>query len=353
MKKASIRFIIFLTLLISCTEEQPQPADNTNPETPTQENTGDVPILQTTIITNIAETYASSGGVISSIGNSPLKTLGVCWNTSPNPTVHDMFNSGNQIDESNFTAYLTYLLPNTTYYVRAYAINENGVGYGDELVFKTLETNTIITPKISDIEGNEYETIKIGSQTWLKQNLRTTKYNDGTNIPLAQYHVTWQSLTNDAYAWQEQIPSKYREIYGAIYNWDALNTGKLCPTGWHVPSIDEWSELIEFAGGETIAGGTLKEAGSMHWKESINKDIIATNSTGFTAVPGSERSNTGIDYGDYYQFGVGSLGVWWSSSLSENNSNYSESVKMYSGTNIVTFESKHKNSGLSVRCIKD
>lgn len=100
---------------------------------------------------------------------------------------------------------------------------------------------------ITDIEGNVYTSVKIGTQTWMVENLKTTKYNDGTSIPLVTDNAVWKSSLSPAYCWYDNDISN-KEPYGALYNWFAVNTGKLCPSGWHVPTIDEWSVLEQFLG---------------------------------------------------------------------------------------------------------
>jgi hypothetical protein len=107
-----------------------------------------------------------------------------------------------------------------------------------------------ITDKIKDIDGNEYGIVTIGNQIWMAENLRTTKFNDGTPIPLVTNHEAWYKLNSPGYCWYDNDEKKYRDVYGALYNWYAVNTGKLCPKGWHVPSDAEWTELITFLGGE-------------------------------------------------------------------------------------------------------
>ena len=140
----------------------------------------------------------------------------------------------------------------TTYYVRAYATNDAGTGYGMAMSLKTLDG-------INDIDGNAYNKVTIGRQTWLVENLRTTKYNDGTLIPLVQDNTAWSNLITPGYCWFDNDEVANKNPYGALYNWYAVNTGKLCPSGWHVPTDTEWTTLIDNLGGLDVAGGKLKE----------------------------------------------------------------------------------------------
>ena len=134
---------------------------------------------------------------------------------------------------------------------------------------------------IADIDGNIYNTVIIGTQVWMKENLKATKLNDGTNILLETDNATWISLTDPAYCWYNNDASSYKNTYGALYNWFTVETGKLCPTGWHVPSDAEWFTLIDFLGGESVAGGKLKEIGNTHWN---SPNTGATDEYGFTAI---------------------------------------------------------------------
>ena len=140
---------------------------------------------------------------------------------------------------------------------------------------------------IKDIEGNVYKTIAIGKQVWMTENLKTTKFNDGTSIPMVTENEAWIKLTTPAYSWYNNDSTANKNTYGALYNWYTVKTNKLCPAGWHVPTDAEWVALITYLEGFTVAGGKMKEKGIEHWK-SPNEG--ATNETGFTALPGGYRS---------------------------------------------------------------
>lgn len=139
----------------------------------------------------------------------------------------------------------------------------------------------------TDIEGNIYKTIEIGTQTWMAENLRVTKLNDGTDICYGAFNDTIPT-----FFWEFDNPIFYRNTVGGLYNWYAVNTGKLCPSGWHVPTDIEWTVLTDFLGGDSIAGAKMKEAGTQNW---YNPNEGATNESGFTALPNIFSPGYGYD----------------------------------------------------------
>ncbi len=200
---------------------------------------------------------------------------------------------------------------------------------------------------MTDQDGNVYKTVTIGTQTWMAENLRTTKYNDGTVIPNVTSSSEWSKLTTGAYCNYNNVISKDTiDTYGHLYNWYAVNTEKLAPKGWHVPTNVEWTTLISYLGGKSTAGSKLKEIGITHWK-SPNTD--ATNESGFTALPGGYRCFDGaFDDREYYFGGYG----WWWSSNAENPYAYYSSLG-YDSDDIDCEARTTKQYGFSVRCVKD
>lgn len=147
---------------------------------------------------------------------------------------------------------------------------------------------------ISDINGNVYKIIMTESGVWMAENLKVMKLNDGTPIPLIRDKGAWEKTKTPAYGWYKD-DINYSETYGAIYNWYAVGTGKLCPVGWHVPTKEEWVNLMDYAGGSEYSQDNpakLKEAGTAHWK-TPNKG--ATNIIFFTALPAGEVSSINMD----------------------------------------------------------
>jgi len=199
---------------------------------------------------------------------------------------------------------------------------------------------------MTDQEGNVYKTVTIGTQTWMAENLRTTLYNDSTPIPHVTVDSDWSTLTTGAFCnLHNTTDVNFIATYGRLYNWHAINTGKLAPTGWHVPTDAEWTTLVTFLGGSTVAGGELKEVGSTHW-QSVN--VAATNSSGFTGLPGSQRNPTGT-----FRVSIG-LGQWWSSTPNTGSGlDVAFSRYLYYGYGDISTISEKKVNGFSVRLVMD
>lgn len=216
----------------------------------------------------------------------------------------------------NVSVNITGLDPATTYHFRVVSQNSLGTSYGDDMTFAT--TITGITGTLNDINGNIYHSIGIGYQMWMVENLRTTLFNDNTAIPLVTDITAWNNLSSPGYTWYNNDEANFNTTYGAMYNWYAVNTGKLCPSGWHIPTDAEWTTLLSFLGGESIAGGKLKETGIAHW---LNPNVGATNETGFTALPGGDRNSNGTFYS------IGEQGNWWSSTENPLSNAYKIAIR--------------------------
>jgi uncharacterized protein (TIGR02145 family) len=386
-----------------------------------------LPTLTTTDISSVTSSTAVSGGSIISSGGGQITAKGVCWSTSQNPVITADSKTSNGTGTASFTSNLTLLTPNTTYYVRAYASNTIGTGYGNEVSFKTrqcpsattdipveiliysailsgtinandevtevtfeygtstyygktvaatpgtvsgtsfttvtanisgLNSNTLYHYRVKavnpwctiygsdqtfktaptsfqDGDGNIYKTVLINNQVWMQDNLKTTKFNDGSAIP--NETGSWLSLTTPSYCWYNDNGT-YKSIYGGLYNWHAVNTGKLCPTGWHVPTHDEWTALSTFLGGLADAGGHMKEAGISHWNP---PNTGADNFSGFTAVPGGYKSSEFAN--------LMTNGYYWSRSSYDDSNAYSR----YLDCNSASLGSQYssKSYGYSVRCV--
>jgi uncharacterized protein (TIGR02145 family) len=200
------------------------------------------------------------------------------------------------------------------------------------------DTNIFTDPR----DGQAYKTVQIGGQIWMAENLKATKFNDGEIIPLGTTKYYWSTCSKAAYCWYNNDEKTYKDSYGALYNWYTVSSGKLCPKGWHVPSLNEWNALGTYLGGNLIAGGKLKESGYSHWA-SPNQN--ATNSSNFTGLPGSSRDRKGQWSGS-----VGTLGAWWSSTESDSNSAYY--IYLSNDSEALRNNNPEKTMGLSVRCIK-
>ncbi len=292
--------------------------------------------ITTNAVTNINGTTATCGGHIASSSGSPITAKGVCWSTNHNPTITDAHTS-DDIGKGNFTSFITGITAGT-YYVRAYATNSAGTAYGNEVSFIIAAPITNVT----DYDGNIYDTVVIGTQTWMKQNLKVTHYRNGDAIPNVTDNTAWSNLATGAYADYNNTPSN-STTYGRLYNWyTVVDTRNLCPTGWHVPSDAEWTTLTNYLGGESIAGGKLKEAGTTHWN---SPNTAATNETGFTALPAGYR----VGNGTYNYFGK--YGYWWSST--EGNTAYAWTRLVYYYFSGASRNYDGKTYGFSVRCLRD
>ena len=208
----------------------------------------------------------------------------------------------------------------------------------------TVFNSTLNYGTMTDQDGNVYKTITIGKQIWMAENLRTTKYNDGTSIPNIRSNSEWENTTIGAYCNYNNTSSNDTiATFGRLYNWHAVNTGKLAPTGWHVSTDAEWTTLTEYLGGENVAGAKLKETGTTHW---VAPNESATNETGFSALPGGNRD----DYNGYIGF-IGYYGSWWSAT-ELNASDAWDRGMGYDYSNI-SKNSSSKKAGFSVRCLKN
>jgi uncharacterized protein (TIGR02145 family) len=400
------------------------------------------PVLSTASVSAITSTSAVSGGNVTDDGGVPVTSRGVCWNTTDNPLITDNKTSDSE-GPGSFTSNLTSLIPNTNYFVRAYATNSKGTSYGSTVSFQTsgakpsittsnashittssaslsgivnpnsmtttvtfeygLTTNygniktaiqgpvngstltdvsaeltglspettyhyrinatneigtsssydfTFTTYSVVDADNNLYHSVTIGTQIWMAENLKTTRYSDGTSIPFLSDNTAWAATVTGAYCDYNNTPEN-STTYGRIYNWyvvdnnaatkTASNGGKnVCPTGWHAPADADWTTLVAYLGGENVAGGKLRETGTTHWTSSNG----ASNESGFTALPAGSRFGSG---------GFTGLGVsanFWSSTPYPS---YNNGVVWYTlgGGYKISIGNIQKKTGYSVRCIRD
>ena len=299
----------------------------------------DPPVVTSIPVIEISYKTALSGGDVTSHGGDYVTGRGICWDTSANPKI----GHGWTIEPGTLGTYesmLVELSPNTTYYVRAYANNATGTGYGSEMSFTTKDYGSV-----ADVDGNIYKTADIGSQVWMAENLKTTKFQNGDLIG------TTTPITLDI---SDQITPKYQwdnydgaesnvQTYGKLYTWDAVTDNRgVCPAGWHIPTEVDLEELTTFLGGINEAGSKLKESGISHW---ISPRILATNESGFSALPGSDRDI----HGNFQLNGYNSK-FWTSQELDETNSLF---WSLTGNNNAVANADTDKGNGLSVRCIKD
>jgi len=211
---------------------------------------------------------------------------------------------------------------------------------------KSSDDNPQPVTTISDVDGNVYHFVTIGTQVWLVENLKTTKFNDGTAIPNVTDN-TWGSLSTPAYCWYNN-DAGWKPVYGALYNWFAVNTGKLAPAGWHVATDADWATLVAYLGGDTVAGGKLKSTGTVEAITGLwfSPNTGATNSSGFTALPDGYRFSTTSGFDQ-----INRHGYWWTATVNGTSTaweydityNYADAYRNYS----------LKTDGYNVRCVKD
>ena len=220
---------------------------------------------------------------------------------------------------------------------------------------KTITFNFV---PCTDGDGNYYPVVEIesakggtgipdpenakGVQVWMAENLKTTKYNDGTAIPLVIDDSEWTGLSTPAYCWYNNDEAANKNVYGALYNWRTVNTGKLCPDGWHVPTISEWKALTGPTGYSNTFSDKLREVGAAHW---LTPNDAATNETGFTALPGGYRHGLLGTFGT-----MGNECYWWSSTAMTTIASYDIELNTNAYVRSYGYQNEY---GLSVRCIKD
>ena len=308
----------------------------------TEPMTAQIPTVTTDVISAITQTTATGGGNVTSGGGITVKARGVCWSTSPTPTTA----SGKTSDSTGtgtFISHLTGLSPNATYYVRAYATNNLGTAYGEE---RTFTTQQAIPETVTDIDGNVYHTVAIGSQAWLKENLKAVRYNKGDSIPDVSDDDQWSNLKKGARCNYDKDPLQVG-TYGRLYNFFAASdTRNICPVGWHVPTDTEWQTLIDYLGGAAVAGGKLKTTGTLEqgtglWRQ---PNLGATNESGFSAIPGGIRGfNAGFSL-------LSESATFWTSTEQLTLASSREISYKYENAEP---HSTNKTEGYSVRCIKD
>lgn len=306
---------------------------------PTNEVTAAV--VTTTEVTTVTSVSAIAGGNITDAGGGNITARGICWGTSANPTI-----AGNKTTSGTgpgvFTGTLTGLTNGTTYYYRAYATNDNGTTYGQEFHF--------ITP-VTDVEGNIYKTVIIGTEVWMAENLKVTKFNDNTDITLASVAAEWIALTGPGFCWYNNDPEFNKPVYGALYNWYAASSANICPTGWHTATNDEY-DAMEVSLGLAQADiniwgwrGTdhgAKMKNTTGWNAGEN----GTNTSGFSGLPGGYRFHNDGQFN-----GQNTLAYWWTATEHDADRGW---YRRLDGNNSAVYKaSTDKNAGKAIRCVKD
>ena len=317
----------------------------------------EIPTVTTSAVTNITENTATCSGEVIADGNTNVTSRGVCWSTSPNPTVSDNHTTDGG-GMGSFTSSLTGLEVGILYYVRAYATNSAGTAYGEEIKISIPSVNETMpcssNPTVIDYDGNVYNTVQIGAQCWMKENLRTTHYPNGAEV--SELHCPNNDASNV-------------NTYGYLYRWDAMMHGAsstsdnpsdvqgVCPAGWHVPSDAEWMQLTDYLRGQSVyvCGSDNNNiakslAASTDWNTdtsdcTVGNNLTANNATGFGALPAGYTLLS-------YSYNFGNNARYWSSTFkSENHAFY------------CNFSSDNSNverpfisigwAAFSVRCLRD
>lgn len=309
------------------------------------ETTGEGGLAQVTTSEpkNVTETSADLGGHVIDQGGSPVTERGVCWALIILPTTADNKQASGS-DTGSFVTTVSSLAPNTTYYVRAYAVNSTGTAYGTAKPFLTSTGGAQSCPGLAQFtdprDGQVYPTVQIGSQCWMKTNL-----NIGSIITIKQDQDPAQLQK-----WCYGDVSGNCDTYGGLYQWDEVMQGStqigvqgICPPGWHVPTDGEYATLTYELGGYDLAGGKMKEAGFDHW---LPPNTGANDSSGFSALPGGYRYTI-----DSVCYMIGEGAYFWTSSGTQGNVAWVRALYNNSGTQERT--ALFRYDGGSVRCLKD
>jgi uncharacterized protein (TIGR02145 family) len=289
-------------------------------------------------VTNLTKTSANLHGSVATKTSAEVSFeygVSISYGGTVIPTNSSVPGLSNALVECNLTG----LLPETTYHYRIKAVNSSGTFYSKDLTFRTFNLETV-----SDNDGNIYNTITIGTQIWMAENLKVTKYQNGDPIPNITDSTQWSNSATGAYCNYDNDVNK-GNAYGRLYNWCAVSDSRnLAPTGWHVASDAEWTKLTDYLGA-MVAGNKIKESGTIHW---ISPNY-GTNESGFTALPGGARDI----YGKFAVIGIAS---WWYSS-NKDTAEISCWIMDWHSTNVngVTYSngSGCDPDGCSVRCLKD
>jgi uncharacterized protein (TIGR02145 family) len=309
-----------------------------------------LPVLITNDVDSISFTSAYGGGKILFRGGSSIIERGICWSKEHNPTnLDNVFIIDSQ--DSLFNNTFVGLRPNVRYFYRAYAINSFGIAYGEEKSFTTMEYSNGVYSKgkgVKDVDGNFYSTVILSNgQEWMSQNLHVSKFNNGDVITNQIERINWQKSNIPAWVhYNNDI--LYDSIFGKLYNWFAVSDSrKLCPTGWHVPSVSDWNYLSEYLGGNSVAGGKMKQIESLKPSESYWKqpNVNASNLSGFAAQPGGYRNAKGIF------LDAGSFASFWSSTEPGNGS--ALEIDLFYRNESLKFGSDSKKNGFSIRCLRN
>lgn len=318
---------------------------------PALENVPLKPLVTTANASQVTTNAAVLGGTVTNDGGAPIFERGVCYGTINNPTISNAVVAGG-VGKGFFVTKLSALSPNTIYYIKAYAINCKGIAYGNQISFVTQNGNpggggggggnNPSCATVKDIDNNIYCTVKIGNQVWMKENLRTTHFRDGSPIPNISDKSLWKYLSNSAWC-DSNNNATYGNLYGHLYNWYAATDARnIAPAGWHLPTEADWNTLITYLGGYNVAGKSLKATTS--W----NAGDTSTNSSGFSALSAVKLNAIAAIFE-----GSGSLASFWSSGTNPADSSVAWMRQLVAGDKRVKKLTLKKTDGIALRCVKD
>lgn len=308
------------------------------------------PSVQTMNLTDITPSSAYGGGKVGSSGSSPILKKGVCWSLNPNPTMKNYLVEAGS-GSGSFNCEINNLLADSTYYLRVFALNQDDTIYGSQIEFKTPDF-IVFNPQIkydsvTDIDGNEYRTVTIGSQTWMAENLRSTRYRNGDPVSLETDPEKWGffNIKTGAYCWYKNDISK-KEIHGAFYNWYAASDMRnIAPEGWHVSTEEDWKKLKSYIDPLSYGNYTYRlfeEKGSHKVNDGLS-GFRSNNQTGFTSIPSGK-----IAVSPFSIISAGQYAFYWTSKGSNDGS-----VVVWITNEIVISSQDYNCLGYNIRCVKD
>jgi uncharacterized protein (TIGR02145 family) len=300
--------------------------------------TASKPTVTTNAVTGVTATAAIAICTVNDQGSSNVSAKGACWSQSQNPdtsTAHT--NDG--VGSGQYLSNMTGLIPNTTYYFRAYALNSSGLSYGTIMTFTTLQSSFSCGEGLN-YQGKVYRTVLINNQCWFRDNLNIGTMING-NTAQTDNGIIEKHCYND-----EQVNC---DLYGGLYQWNEMmeyaptHAQGICPSGWHVPTDYDWRMLSEYLGGDSISGGKMKETGFTFW---ATPNTGATNSSFFSGIGAGNHNAAGFDY-------LLRFAYIWSSTISPPGTDYAWSRSLYYNSKELYRATGNVNNSFTVRCILD
>jgi len=336
--KSSILLLIMGLVFTSCKKDE-ETDPETEPDVP--QEAAIAPTVATDTAVNIYWDYTARSwgtkGIISDLGGSEILSSGICWSTSKTPTISD--SKVEKLSSSTYLVTITGLNDGEDYFIRAYATNAEGTGYGETVAVSSPVADGV-EQTVSDVDGNTYKTVTMRGKEWMAENLKTTKLNDGTAIKLET--MSWSVSTDPLYTYYDNDKATYENPYGAMYNYYCVETGKLCPVGWHVSTYQEWEDLAYHWGGQSKAGAKLKEKGTAHFRVTQSE---VDNQSKLSLIAGGRYESGRFDaLTDFAQY--------WKEGGPEASSKHSVTYILANGKG-VSKKPGAKENGYNVRCVKD